>query len=56
VIGKWTVKTTLVMGHQSQPGALLKISNTHGLHYPKCTLNNIIILIGEDDTARFDSQ
>ncbi len=29
VIGKQAVNTTLVMGHRSRPGALLKISNVH---------------------------
>jgi hypothetical protein len=43
VVGKWMVNTTLAMGHQSRPSALLKISNTHGLQYNKCTPNNIII-------------
>jgi hypothetical protein len=57
VIGKWTVNTALTMGHQSRPGALQKFfSNTYGSQYTKCTLNNIIILIGEDDIARFDSR
>jgi hypothetical protein len=43
------------MGHQSQPGALLKISFPHGLQYAKQIQYNIIILTGEDDTTGFNS-
>ncbi len=32
---KWMVNTTLAMGHQSEPGALLKISNFHMFSTPK---------------------
>jgi hypothetical protein len=50
--GKRTVNTTLAMGHQSQPSALLKISNTHMACSTPNTPSNVIILTEEDNYSQ----
>jgi hypothetical protein len=44
---------TLAMGHQSQPGALLKISNIHmGCSTPNTHWTILLFLTGEDDYSQ----
>jgi hypothetical protein len=51
VVGKQTVNTTLAMGHQGRPGALLKISNFHMASSTPNKHRVITFLTGEDDTT-----
>ncbi len=52
VIRKRTVNMTLAIGHQSQPSALLKISNNHMACSTPNTPSNVIILTEEDDYSQ----